>query len=839
MHPQRGTRPGAGRELEDLFNLSLDLLCIMTVDGYFKRVNPAFERTLGYTSEQLLSRPFFDFVHPEDLERTHEAMRVLARGEELHRFENRYICSDGSERWLQWNSRPGPEEGLVCGAARDVTESRERDEHAALRRVATLAAEGVPAFEVFDAVAAEIRQLLRADVTSLMRYEQDATVTVVAASDDGVEIAAGARLPLEGENIAALVRRTGRPAQMGYRGASGTLAALLRECSVGWSVGAPIVVEGRIWGVVNAGWRQDQPAFSDTERRMTQFTELIATAIANAESRAGLARLASEQAALRRVATLVACGAAPEEVFAAVTDEVGRVLSVEYAHLGRYELDGTVIFLASSGPTDGVLPVGARLTDGGKNVSTLVFETGRPARIDSYANASGAVAVAARERGVRSSVATPITVQGSLWGVVVVGSSREPQLPADTEPRLASFTELVATAVANAESRTGLARLAEEQAALRRVAMLVARGAAPEEVFAAVTGEVGRLLGTHLAGMARYNSDDTVTVLATWAAEGDHPLVRGPWPLEGGDLASTISRTGRPVRIDDYHGIPGRIAAFVREELGIGSSVGSPIVVDGRLWGALFVHSKQTHQPLPRDTESRLTGFTELVATAVANAESRAELMASRARIVAAADETRRRIERDLHDGTQQQLVSLILELRAAEASEPSEVSELREQLARTARGLGGVLDELQEISRGIHPAILSKGGLERALRALARRSAVPVELDFDAKRRLPEHVEVAAYYVVSEALTNAAKHARASVVCVELEVRDTIVRLAIRDDGIGGAYPGHGSGLVGLSDRIEALGGTLHVTSPSGDGTTLRVAMPLDGQISARSPQP
>jgi GAF domain-containing protein len=215
---------------------------------------------------------------------------------------------------------------------------------------------------------------------------------------------------------------------------------------------------------------------------------------------------------------------------------------------------------------------------------------------------------------------------------MTVGSTlTKPPLPADTEARLASFTELVATAVANAKSRAGLERLAEEQAALRRVATLVARGVPPEQVFAAVAQEVGRLLGTDLAGMARYDSDDTVTVLATWAAEGEltraHPLVPGPWPLEGGDLASTISRTGRPVRIDDYHGIPGRIAELVREELGIHSSLGSPIVVEGRLWGALFLHSKQT-QPLPRDTESRLTGFTELVATAVANTEARSRALA-------------------------------------------------------------------------------------------------------------------------------------------------------------------------------------------------------------------
>ena len=406
-------------------------------------------------------------------------------------------------------------------------------------------------------------------------------------------------------------------------------------------------------------------------------------------------------------------------------------------------------------------------------------------------------------------------------------SSPEEPLPSDTEARLASFTELLATAIANAESRAWLSRLVEEQAALRRVATLVARGGPPAELFAAVTGEVGRLLGAHLAGMARYESDDTLTVLATWATEGEqHPLVPGPWPLEGGDLASMVFRTGRPVRIDDYHGVPGRIAAFVRERLGISSSVASPIVVEGRLWGVLFLHSKQSRQPLSRDTESRLTGFTELVATAIANTESRAALAASRARIVAAADETRRRIERDMHDGIQQQLVSLMLELRMAAATESDRAGEPQAQLARTAQGLAGVVEELREISHGIHPAVLSSGGLGPALRGLARRSAVPVELDLHAGR-LPEHVEVAAYYAVSEALANAAKHARASIVQVELRTHDAMVRVAIRDDGVGGADPARGSGLVGLSDRVEALGGTLKVTSPAGGGTTLLIEIP------------
>jgi signal transduction histidine kinase len=538
--------------------------------------------------------------------------------------------------------------------------------------------------------------------------------------------------------------------------------------------------------------------------------------------------LAEEQAALRRVATLVARGVAPEEVFAAVTEEAGRLMSVEYASLGRYEPDGAII-VAVWGRTGHHVPVGRRWSLGGKNVSTFVFQTGRPARIDSFADASGPPGDVGREYGVGSGVGTPVIVEGRLWGVMATHSPPGQPLPADTEARLASFTELVATAIANAESRAGLARLAEEQAALRRVATLVARGAPPEALFATVTEEVGRLLGAHLAGMARFESDDTLTVLATWAADGEHPLVPGPWPLEGGDLASTIWRTGQSVRIDDYHGVPGRIAAFVRDELGIGSSVGSPIVVAGRLWGTLFVHSKQTHQPLPRDTESRLTGFTELVATAIANAESRAELMASRARIVAAADETRRRIERDLHDGTQQRLVSLGLQLRLAQAAVPPQLGGLEDELSRIAVGLAGVLEELREISRGIHPAILSEGGLGPALRTLARRSAVPVELDLRAERRPPEQVEVAVYYAAAEALTNAAKHGHASVVHVELDSDDAILRLAIRDDGIGGADPAQGSGLVGLSDRIEALGGTLKVASPIGKGTTLLIEIPVE----------
>jgi signal transduction histidine kinase len=546
--------------------------------------------------------------------------------------------------------------------------------------------------------------------------------------------------------------------------------------------------------------------------------------------------LAEEQAALRRVATLVARGAAPEEVFAAVTEEIGRLLPVDGAGMGRYEPDGTLTFVASWGRAVGYVPVGSRWSVGGKNIGTLVFETGRPARIDSYADASGPVAVNAREKGVRSSVATPIIVEGRLWGVVGAGSSEEQPLPGETEDRLASFTELLATAIANAESRAALARLAEEQAALRRVATLVARGAAPEEVFAAVTEEFARLGPVDAAAMARFEPDGTFIYVASWGRAVDFAPVGSRWTLDGNNVATAVFETGRSARVESQAGATGSIADLARE-VGVRSLVVAPIVVEGRLWGQMGAGST-LEEPLPPDAEPRLASFTELVATAIANADNRAQLMASRARIVAAGDETRRRIERDLHDGTQQQLVSLMLELRAVQAAVPAQLGELGSGLGHIAEGLAGVFDRVREISHGIHPAILSERGLRPALMALARRSAVPVELDLRAGRRLPGPVEVAAYYAVSEALANAAKHAQASVVQVELDMPGTIVRLAVRDDGAGGADPARGSGLAGLRDRIEALGGTLEVTSPAGGGTTLLIEIPAESQNLPRTPE-
>jgi signal transduction histidine kinase len=411
---------------------------------------------------------------------------------------------------------------------------------------------------------------------------------------------------------------------------------------------------------------------------------------------------------------------------------------------------------------------------------------------------------------------------------MVVSSAAAEPLPDDTEARLADFTDLAATAIANAESRAGLARLAEEQAALRRVATLVARAAPPEVLFAAVAEEVGRLLPVGLASLARYESYGALTVVADWSGRDESPYSVGvKLELGGKNLATLILQSLRPARIDRYADASGDIGKHMRAG-GVHSAVGTPIIVDGNLWG-LMVVSSTLEQPLPADTEARLTSFTDLLATAIANAESRAELGASRARIVTAADAARRGVERDLHDGAQQRLVSLGLELRSVQAEVPPGLPTMARSLSRVADGLADVQDELMEIARGLHPAILARGGLGPALRTLARRSPIPVELDVKIDERMAERVEVPAYYVVSEALTNAAKHAGASVVRVGVEAVERALRVFVHDDGVGGADPTRGSGLVGLKDRVEAFGGTIVVDSPLGEGTTLLVELPLD----------
>ena len=718
------------------------------------------------------------------------------------------------------------------------------EEQAALRRVATLVAGGARPAEVFTAVADELGRLTgveaafvtRVDHPSGERGEPGGHITVVGSygrvSD---QVPVGFRLRLQPGMIHTAALQTGRPARInGERLATGPFGTIAGELGVRAAVATPIVVGGRNWGVIVAATsREDFPA--GTESRMADFMELAATAIANAQAGEELRELADTQAALRRLAVLVARGEPPEAVFAAATREALRYFGGGTARMIRYEPDGTATLLANEGTTGPHVRVGERWEGyPPAGLTATVRRTGRAARVDDFREFPGGEPYL--HEGLRSAVALPVHVDGRLWGVIAVGSGEGP-LPPDTEQRMTDFTDLVATAVANAQnrglleaSRDELARLLAEQAALRRVATLVARGIEPVEIFSAVAEEIRRLLDADNAGIGRFEQDGTSAVAVGMAGEAPVSLQVGT-RVEIRDYldVAVVWRTGRSAQVDEDQWSSGSdpVADGLRS-LGIRSLAASPIIVEGRLWGVVSVSTRRG--PFPSGTAERMADFTELVATAVGNAQSRAELAASRARIVAAADQTRRRIERDLHDGTQQRLVSLGLELRLAQGMVPAELAELETEISRIADELTGVVEDLREIARGIHPAILSDGGLRRALRTLARRAAIAVELDIAEIARLPEPVEVAAYYVVSEALTNATRHAHASVAEVDAETSGGTLRVRVRDDGAGGADPARGSGLVGLKDRIEALGGTFSVRSPAGGGTTVSCELPVSG---------
>jgi signal transduction histidine kinase len=534
----------------------------------------------------------------------------------------------------------------------------------------------------------------------------------------------------------------------------------------------------------------------------------------------------AELTALHRVATLVAEGVQPPDLFAVVAEEVSRLVDVSAVSIVRYELDGTASECANLNLGERLFPVGVRWSIDGTNILRLVRDSAAAARIDDYAGLDGELAAFVRSTGIRSTVGVPIVVAGRLWGAIV-GSTTEPvPLPDDTASRLAGFTELLATAIENAKSREALERLVDEQAALRRVATLVASGVRPDEIFAAVSNEVGRLVGTDSATVIRYDDDgEGINYVGSASKVNAAFPVGAHWKFQEGMASFGVYRTGRSARSGAHLITVDGPIGDIHRRLGIISAVASPIVVEGRLWGAMAV---QSQQQLPLDTEERLEKFTELVATAIANADSKSELAASRRRIVAASDEARRLIERDLHDGTQQRLVSLMLELAVVRKAAPTG-DVLIAELSRVESELASALDELREMSRGIHPSILSEGGLGPAMRALARRSTIPVALDIPTEARLAAPIEAAAYFVASEALANATKHAQASRVDVSLAPRDGVLQLSIRDDGVGGAKFGQGSGLVGLRDRVEALGGTIRIESPPGGGTLLVVALPLE----------
>ncbi|WP_432980730.1 CHASE3 domain-containing protein [Dactylosporangium sp. CA-233914] len=391
--------------------------------------------------------------------------------------------------------------------------------------------------------------------------------------------------------------------------------------------------------------------------------------------------------------------------------------------------------------------------------------------------------------------------------------------PAEVGVLQRTFNAMVA---ALDRGRVMLAAVAAEQAALRRVATVAARGKPAEEVFAAVTEEAGKLFGADAAVLLRFDPDGDGTVVASWSQDPTHRISLGKVKLAHEGIAGQVLRSGRPIRLAGS-----RSADFLQQEFGdtsIRSAIGAPVLVAGRTWGALKALSTCA-QPLEQHDAERAAEFTELVASAIANSQARADLTASRARVVAATDESRRRIERDLHDGTQQRLIALLLALRA---TEPQAGDGLQDRIHTIGSDLSAAIDELRELARGIHPSILSEGGLTPAIKSLARRSPVPVELHLRLPERLNTNVEIGVYYVVAEALTNAIRHAHGTVISVSGEIVDDHLNLSVEDDGVGGADPGTGTGLTGLGDRVAALGGTMQIASRSGAGTRLSITVPL-----------
>jgi PAS domain S-box-containing protein len=413
-----------------------------------------------------------------------------------------------------------------------------------------------------------------------------------------------------------------------------------------------------------------------------------------------------------------------------------------------------------------------------------------------------------------------------------VAISSAPVLGADGRPEgvvstLSDITERREAEQRLVASEHATRLLADEQAALRRIATLVAAEPTPATLFERVNEEVARLLDVPSATLVRYSADDHATVVATYTERGTSGVTVGAdVPLDGDTVVALVHRSGRAERVDSYEGEPGALAERLRA-LGFRSSVAAPISVGGRLWGVLAASTRQP-EGLPANTERRLCDFAELVAQALANADAREMLAASRARIVEAGDVERRRLQRNLHDGAQQRLVALAVALRLVDARIGRDDDAAHRELAGAREHLDQALAELRELARGIHPAVLTDRGLKPAVDALATRAPVPIEVGEIPDARLPEPVETAAYYLIAEAITNVAKYASATHVAVSVRREDGHVLVRVSDDGVGGADPAGGTGLRGLSDRVEALHGHLRVDSPDGGGTRISAEIPI-----------
>jgi PAS domain S-box-containing protein len=829
-----------GERLHAYLEAALDCVIMADASGHVVEFNPAAERTFGYTREEALGRTLAELIVPPSLREAHTrafARFVETREQRLfgRRLELTGMRADGSEFPIELAlSEVEGQPLLICGALRDLTDARRAqddlrslaDEQAALRRVATLVAHGSEPAEVFAAVAEGVAQMLSVPTISMIRFEAGGSATKIAGWGES-PFPVGERWALDDPSVMASVLQTGRPSRIDdYASVAGAHAKRVREAGMRSGVGAPIVVDGKSWGAVIAFSTERGAISADAESRLARFTELVATAIANAQARDDLRRLADEQAALRRVATLIAEEATPTDVFSAVAKEVAETLDVPLTALVRFEPDATATQVGVWGE-ENPFPLGTSWPLDEQSVSGQVWHTGRPARVDDYDEISGGIAATlAREAGIHTAIGAPVLVDGRPWGVMMALSTAQKPIPAGTEDRLAAFTELVATAIANTQARDELRQLVEEQAALRRVATLVARGTEAHLVFDAVCAETGQLIGASSVNLARFTPDGLNLTMAGWSLRDTHVPTGTRLPLARDTINGVIQQTVAPARFDSYEGATGELAVVIRER-GIRSEVGAPVIVEGHVWGALIAGT-DADEPLPAGAERRVASFAELIATAVSNATTRSELIASRARIVAAGDEARRRIERNLHDGTQQRLIALGLDLQAVRAGIPAELVDAHTGLGRIGEDLEALLEDVRELSRGLHPALLTQAGLGASLRALTRNFPVPVKLDVNVVARPSESIEIAIYYAISEALANVVKYARASEIAVALRTSANAIRATVEDDGVGGAEASGGSGLVGLIDRVEALGGRFTLDSPPGHGTRIAIELPL-----------
>jgi PAS domain S-box-containing protein len=833
---ERRQAEGVLRERDAILSALGQPVYVATPEGVITYANPAGVTALGFDdARELIGQDGHWLIHykrpdgsPFPIEQCPIA-QCRATGEPVRAAEDWWVRRDGSMMPVTYTAVPFEAPGGygIAVSFADLTARRAAEQADRERAVAAARAAELSAGE------ARHRAILEAALDGVISIDEQGRVTYV---NPAAERIFGYRAgEIEGRELAeTLVPTSLRDAhRRGFARylatGQGRILGRRIEISAMRADGSEFPAELTVTRADLAG----APAFVGYVR---DITDLMRATEDLEAARLRLKVVADEQAALRRVATLVAGRAPQAEVFGVVAKEVAGCLELPLISIVRFETDGTATHVGVWGEQN-PHPVGTswRLDEHG--ASGIVSRSGQSARVD-YARVPGEIAAKlAHEAGIRSAVAVPIVVNGRLWGTMMALSTAATPQAANTEARLASFTELVATALANAEAREELQQLADEQAALREVATLVAQGAEPRAVFDAVCEVTGRLIGAASVNLARFTTDEHNLTISGWSQRGTHVPPGTRLPLEGDSINAIVRQTRAPGRVDTYDGLPGPLAARLRE-LGIRSEVGAPVIVDGSVWGALIAGTDQP-EPLPPGAEWRLASFAELVATAVSNAAARSELIESRARMITAFDAARRRVTRDLHDGAQQRFVSAIINLQLAQQKWSSEPEPARDLLDRALGDASSGVQELREIAAGIHPAILTHRGLSAALESLAARLPIPVELDVPGLR-LPEPVESSIYFFCSEALTNVVKHARASSARLRVALEDDRCTIEVRDDGIGGADSRPGtSGLTGLRDRIGALKGAMEISSPVAGGTALRAWLPLPAEPATFPPQP